>query len=642
MQEKIWKKVGDYIFLQTIGKGAFAEVYKCQHQPTKGIVAIKMVIRSEVIEQAQQIEKEIHVLKQLNHNNIVRMLDSQKTQKHYYLIFEYCQHGDFEHFINHYYGGKVPEYDAQKYIQQIIEGIKEMKTKKIVHRDLKLANILVNKDFELKIADFGLAQFLKSDDFLLKTMAGTPLNMDPLILEKKPYSEKCDIWSLGVIFYQILVGKLPFNPGRHAGINDLLELIRKQKVTFPNDIKLSEQVKDLIRRMLVYDQEKRISFEELFNNEWITGKFRVPDPYKKDHSSFENLSSSKLLESVYSHRKFETGTKKQISKETLVFEKIEDFEKEKEIKRREEIKKQQKLEKSEKRELIVVSFLAKIYEMMRNQVLCLREEVEKVKNFLLNNEEERFTVIQSLVLINMLRLLKSAMMSKTLIIFQNTKTVFEKSFQEFIDFILKNKEIIQELYWKKESGSEMIDLLKLLQQDYVFLFDELQKRQEIITKIFEQNAEGDYEKLLLDCLLNFTEHIVSSEFLDDDIKANLQRYNICIQTCQFLIFTRSFKFTGFSIDQCDDDKENININETTNESFPEEIVKFFEEGFSFKKITENQDKGKYMKELERIKNNIMIINLGEHLDIELDLSLKSFESLLSQRTKDLKERSKGK
>jgi len=148
-----------------------------------------------------QIEKEIKILRELDHENIVKFLDYQKTTNHYYLIFEFCKHGDFEHFIRDHFAGKVPEFEGQKFIQQIIEGIKSMKDKNIVHRDLKLANILVSKDFILKLADFGLARYMERDDLLLRSMVGTPLNMDPLILERKPYTEKCDIWSLGVIFY---------------------------------------------------------------------------------------------------------------------------------------------------------------------------------------------------------------------------------------------------------------------------------------------------------------------------------------------------------------------------------------------------------------------------------------------------------
>ena len=303
-----YKKVGDYIFLESIGRGAFAEVYKGMHQHTRDKVAIKMVSRSKMTEQIQQVEKEIRILKRLDHPNIVRMLSWQKTQNHYYLVFEFCKHGDFEHFIQKYYGGRVPEYDAQKYIQQIIEGIKVMKSQNIVHRDLKLANILVNKNFELKIADFGLAQHLEENNLLLKTMAGTPLNMDPCILERNSYSDKCDIWSLGVIFYQILTGKLPFHPGRGAGLEDLLKLIKKHTLVFPSDIPLSNAFKDLVRSMLVFDAEKRVSFETLFSNDWIAGRVKVDE--NKHDLLVHDLSANRLLKSIYDQQEVQETQEK--------------------------------------------------------------------------------------------------------------------------------------------------------------------------------------------------------------------------------------------------------------------------------------------------------------------------------------------
>ena len=124
--------------------------------------------------------------------------------------------------------------------------------------------------------------------------------------------------------------------------------------------------------------------------------------------------------------------------------------------------------------------------------------------------------------------------------------------------------------------------------------------------------------------------------MDDNIQVNIERYNLCTQICQFLLFARNFNFTGFSIDQFDD-KENLDSNKNDHGNFAEVIEKFFEEGFSFKNIKEVPD-----QEFAKIRDNMLIISLREPLETELDLSLKSFEGLLRQRTEDLKERFKEK
>ena len=198
------KKIGNYKLKTEIGRGSFATVYKGELEDTNEIVAIKMMSKMNVDnEKIQIIEKEIEILNSLDHPNIIKLRDLRKTKNNWYLIFEYCDLGDLENYIKKYFYNEklnrciVPEDAAQKIVQQICEALKVMRKKSIVHRDLKLANILITKDYVIKVADFGFAKFA-DDNFLLKSYCGTPVTMAPEILKKNEYNEKCDIYSLGL------------------------------------------------------------------------------------------------------------------------------------------------------------------------------------------------------------------------------------------------------------------------------------------------------------------------------------------------------------------------------------------------------------------------------------------------------------
>ncbi|EAR86022.1 Serine/Threonine kinase domain protein (macronuclear) [Tetrahymena thermophila SB210] len=268
------KKVGDYIFIKQIGSGAYSTVHQGKHNQTYQKVAIKMIPNSKLNETIyQRVVSEIKILTRLNHPNIVRIIDFKKTSQNYYLIFEFCSNGDLENYIKKHYEGKISETLCQQVIFQVREAFKELTKHKIVHRDLKLANILVDEEFTIKIADFGFAKHNQDDD-LLKSTLGTPITMAPEILNGKQYNEKCDIWSLGVIIYQMVFGKPPFMPAKGGGINGLIREIQKEKFDFPDQIPISEELKNLLRRMLTVDPQKRLNFKELFSNRWITGEFK--------------------------------------------------------------------------------------------------------------------------------------------------------------------------------------------------------------------------------------------------------------------------------------------------------------------------------------------------------------------------------
>ena len=305
MDQKFQKKIGSYMLQKLIGTGSFAKVYKGIDTRTSESVAIKMISKDSLDpSRLSTIEKEINILRSLQHPNIILIKDIKRTPNNIYLILEYCHLGDLENYLEKYYYDKLlrvyhmPETVVQQIVKQLAEGFKLMRERSIVHRDLKLANILVSKDFVIKLADFGFARFQENSNFLLESFCGTPITMAPEILKKQNYNEKCDIWSLGVIIYKMLVGKYPFFPNGKC-IEDLVTIVEKGVLNFPASIVISEGAKDLIRRMLVIDVGKRMGFEEFFAHEWVNAKEKKAGDLKKQLLSvYEEKSKEKRKISV--------------------------------------------------------------------------------------------------------------------------------------------------------------------------------------------------------------------------------------------------------------------------------------------------------------------------------------------------------
>lgn len=291
------KKIGNYYLLKPIGIGSFAKVYKGLDERTNEVVAIKMINKLQFpLEKSDLIDKEISILKSLNHPNIIRITDIKKTSNNIYLVFEFCQMGDLENYIKKCFfnpitkKATVPESVAQKIIMQLSEAFKLMHEKNIVHRDLKLANILVTKDFIIKLADFGFAKYVENN-LLLQSYCGTPITMAPEILKRKQYNQKCDIWSLGVIIYRMLFGEYPFFPSAGGNLDDLIDIISTKTVEFPTDLIVSEEVKALIRAMLVTNPSKRMDFDEFFENSWVKGTKNLNTVILNDNELQEALKS---------------------------------------------------------------------------------------------------------------------------------------------------------------------------------------------------------------------------------------------------------------------------------------------------------------------------------------------------------------
>lgn len=190
-----------YALQSVIGQGSFGKVY---YSPPYAIKEVTLNVQPFV---KQAIKNETGILRQLNHPNIVRLVEIIEEGSSLFMVMEYCEQ-DLSQFLRKF---KLDEGRAIEIIKQVAMGLSCLVERGVIHRDLKPANILVNSRNEFKLADFGLARYVQEfDSSLLQTIAGTPLYMAPQILRKSPYTTKCDIWSAGVIFYELLTGRIPW------------------------------------------------------------------------------------------------------------------------------------------------------------------------------------------------------------------------------------------------------------------------------------------------------------------------------------------------------------------------------------------------------------------------------------------------
>ena len=263
------KKVGPYNLESKLGEGSYGTVYFGHDTQTNQPIAAKAIslenLKARFLE---QLESEIAAMKRLDSPYIVKLYDVMKTSRNVYMVMEYCPGGDLDHYIKK--EGCTPEHLARKWLGQALQAFQCLRNLKILHRDLKLANILLSHEdperADIKLADFGFAKIL-NEVSKAKTMLGTPLFMAPEIFNKESYTFSVDIWSLGVLAYELLVGQGPF-PCKNI---EELKQAQRSGVTFPRDCGLSEEGRDLVRRMLAYRPEDRPDLDQLQTHAFFTG-----------------------------------------------------------------------------------------------------------------------------------------------------------------------------------------------------------------------------------------------------------------------------------------------------------------------------------------------------------------------------------
>jgi MAP/microtubule affinity-regulating kinase len=255
-----------YLIGEEIGKGSYASVHIGMHKPTLARVAFKMYDKKNITSEQRManINREIQNLAKLKHPNIVRLLDSYENQTHIILALEYVDGISLSTYLKNRADRILPEFEAKFLFKQIVSGIAYCHKLGVVHRDIKLDNIIVSNKKTVKILDFGFSNAVSACR-KVKIYCGTPAYMAPELLSHEEIEgEPTDVWALGVVLYAMLCGTLPF---KGSCREELFDSIREGKYTIPSY--LSSKAAQLIAKMLSLNIRQRPTAANILADKWF-------------------------------------------------------------------------------------------------------------------------------------------------------------------------------------------------------------------------------------------------------------------------------------------------------------------------------------------------------------------------------------
>ncbi|KAH0787110.1 CAMK family protein kinase [Histomonas meleagridis] len=272
-------RIGHYQLEAKIGGGSFSVVVLMTDIKTNEKVAVKVISKEYLIEKGtvERFQREATLLSKIKSPYIARMKDLLFDDKCIYIVMEYCPNGDLSQFIQSQH--QLNEDVASSIFLQIASGLKYLHDNNIAHRDLKPANILLDSNFNVKITDFGLSHETEQNT-LLNSICGSPVYSAPEVIAGHPYDgKKADIWSLGVILYIMVTGKIPWEISNES---QLYFQIRTARFHIPSGI--SSSLCHLINSLMQPQPSIRLTIEEVLYHPWVTKQ-----PQRKRANSFQAL-----------------------------------------------------------------------------------------------------------------------------------------------------------------------------------------------------------------------------------------------------------------------------------------------------------------------------------------------------------------
>ena len=263
------KKIGEYCINMSephLGRGSFSKVWKAylQNDPSK-CFALKQIETSAFPQEDYDslmdlVNREVEIMSSISHPNIVELFGGIHTPNNFYFVLEFCKDGNLKARKK-----SISVENTLICVKKIAEAMVFFNTNGIIHRDIKPENILLHNG-EIKIADMGFARKMEDSQIgslKLTKAIGTPYYMAPEIYYGEDYDSRCDVWSLGVMFYELIFKKLPWNGESQKG---LFDNIKAKKLKFPSNEKVDSEIKDLIGLMLTKKKENRPNFKKVLKH----------------------------------------------------------------------------------------------------------------------------------------------------------------------------------------------------------------------------------------------------------------------------------------------------------------------------------------------------------------------------------------
>lgn len=309
--------IANYELFDCIGSGAFGKVYRACNTTTGKLCAVKCIPHNKLTSRALiYLDREVSILRSVSHENVVELFDVVSTLQGKYLVFEHCNGGDLLGFVRKN-GGRLCESLAQNIVSQLVRGMNVLNELSLIHRDIKLSNVFLDFPTKesrthnrpvVKLGDLGLARELSVGDMIVEpetalemSCVGTPFSMAPEIRHNLPYSFQADIWSLGIVAYELLCGAHCFSGNTNTELNKSMD---EGIYKIPKELNLSKTCLDFISLCLVQNPKERLKWEGVLEHPFISGICRVPPEKSIKEEGKYYVFNSKRPKSNQNHRKF--------------------------------------------------------------------------------------------------------------------------------------------------------------------------------------------------------------------------------------------------------------------------------------------------------------------------------------------------